>query len=47
MEPIMVKDMTYDQLYELVKRAIIDGMKEVNRQQTTQQADKVAQLLKG
>ena len=50
MEPKLVSEMTMDELKELIKQAFIDGMREVNRQQSTARADKVAkdlQLLNG
>jgi len=45
-----VSELTADELKELIKQAVIDGMKEVNRQQSTARADQVAkdlQLLRG
>ena len=48
MEPKLASELTADELAELIKQAVIDGMREINRQQSTAQADKVAlRLLNG
>jgi len=48
MELKSLSNLTADELRELIKQAVIDGMKEVLRQQSTAKADQIAQqLLRG
>ena len=48
MEQTKVADLTQQELFNLIKRAVIEAMTEVNRQQATARADQIAaRLLKG